>query len=236
MATVLAATSNADGATLTTAAFAYSGQAVVKAKCLNGTPAPSQACRVWLQLSPDGVTWQTVDIKLFGYNPGETYIANFDMGKYEEKAMQYLYTGWTQYRLVFVGNVGAAVTVSAVDTSNYFRAQVPIIPTTATTGGAAGSWAPPEGAPVVVQRIQVLVTTASTGAANLSAGVAANATTSSVTFIAATAVGSGAPKVIDSNTTAAVAQYMTATQFITFTASATIAGIVAMAYIDYLIP
>ena len=237
MGTVLAATSNADGATLTTAAYAYNGQAVVKAKCLNSATAPpNQACRVWLELSPDGINWQTVDIKLFGYNAGETYICAFKLGDYEEKAMQYGYTSWTQYRFVFVGNTGAAVTVSASDTQTVIRATVPLVATTATTGGAIAAWESPENLPILVTKVQIVLTTNSTGAANVNAGIAANATTTNSGLIAATAVGSGAPKVIDSFSTATISQYMATGKFITFTGSADTTGMVATAYIDYMIP
>jgi hypothetical protein len=126
-------------------------------------------------------------------------------------------------------------------------AVVPLTATSATTGGAVGDWQPPEGVEVLLLRAYILVTTASTGAANLSVGQASSATTSATNLIPATSVHTTGA-VIDSFT--AQIQAATAAEsalspllvpmpvgnFVTFTGSASTAGMVATAYIEYLVP
>ena len=116
-------------------------------------------------------------------------------------------------------------------------AVVPLVGVVATTGGAIASWQPSEGGIIVVLRAVVVVTTGSTGAANLSVGVAANGTTSATNLITATSCHTAAV-IIDSITNqttavAPVALYMSATQFVTFTGSADSSGLVGSALIEY---
>lgn len=119
--------------------------------------------------------------------------------------------------------------------SDSFFARVPLIATTSTSGGGAGSWQPIEGGIFVVTRVHVIVATGSTGAANLSVGVGATATTSATNLIGATSITTGVTNIF-SETTSAVPQYAAAGKFVTFTASATLAGLVATAFIFYYKP
>lgn len=107
-----------------------------------------------------------------------------------------------------------------------------------TTGGALFSWANPEGQSIIIQRLLIDITTKSTGAANVSFGVAANATTSSANLIDTYAAG-GTEKVVDNHVDGSINgkfnQKMTATQYLTGTGSATTAGLVGSVYIEYVI-
>ena len=106
----------------------------------------------------------------------------------------------------------------------------------ATTGGAILAWTNPESVPIFITRIEIDVTTKSTGAANLSVGVAANATTSAANLIDTYAIGS-AEKVVnnidDKGAGGKSVQKMSTTQALTFTGSATTAGLVADIYVHY---
>ena len=106
----------------------------------------------------------------------------------------------------------------------------------ATTGGAILAWANPENVPIIIDRIEIDVLTKSTGAANLSVGVAANATTSSANLIDSYAIGS-TEKVVnnvdDKGTNGKSVQKMTLSQFVTLTGSASTAGLVADVYVHY---
>jgi hypothetical protein len=108
----------------------------------------------------------------------------------------------------------------------------------ATTGGALFSWANPENSSIIIERFQIDITTKSTGAANVSFGVAANATTSSANLIDTYAAG-GTEKVVDNHvdgsTNGKFVQKMTTSQFVTGTGSATTAGLVGFVYIHYYI-
>lgn len=117
-------------------------------------------------------------------------------------------------------------------------AKVALAGVAATTGGALFSWANPEGQSIIIQRLLIDITTKSTGAANVSFGVAANATTSSANLIDTYAAG-GTEKVVDNHvdgsTNGKFNQKMTATQYLTGTGSATTAGLVGSVYIEYVI-
>jgi len=117
-------------------------------------------------------------------------------------------------------------------------AKVALAGVAATTGGALFSWANPEGASIIICRLQLDITTKSTGAANGSFGVAANGTTSSANLIDTYALG-GTEKVVDNfadaSTNGKVVQKMTSSQFLTGTGSATTAGLVGSVYIHYVV-
>lgn len=117
-------------------------------------------------------------------------------------------------------------------------AKVALAGVAATTGGALFSWANPEGQSIIIQRLLIDITTKSTGVANVSFGVAANATTSSANLIDTYAAG-GTEKVVDNHvdgsTNGKFNQKMTATQYLTGTGSATTAGLVGSVYIEYVI-
>ena len=109
--------------------------------------------------------------------------------------------------------------------------------TAATTTAAGGvlSAANPEGADIIITNFIVDVTTASTGAATIDAGIAANGTTSSDDLIDGGAV--NAIAVLDNHDNNGVnglrIHKWLAGEFLTITASATTAGMVAKCYVTY---
>ena len=131
--------------------------------------------------------------------------------------------------------------------SDSWVAVVPLVATTLTSGGAVGTWQPTEGGPVIISRLFIVVTTASTGAANVNAGYGTSATTSYSQLVPATSVHTTG-SVIDSirtNIIAATAAesgfvggsvYLPSADYVTFTGSASTAGMVANAYIAYFKP
>lgn len=119
---------------------------------------------------------------------------------------------------------------------DYKIAKVAITGVAATTGGALFSWQNPENVSIIVDRLEIDVATASSGAANGSFGVAANATTSSANLIDTYALASAA-KVVnnidDKGANGKSVQKMSTTQFITGTGSATTVGLTGFVYIHY---
>jgi len=111
-----------------------------------------------------------------------------------------------------------------------------VVGVAATTGGAILSWGNPENTSIFIDRVEIDVQTKSTGAANLSVGVAATATTSSANLIDTYAIG-GTEKVVnnmdDKGTNGKSVQKMTVGQFLTLTGSATTVGLVADVYVHY---
>lgn len=109
---------------------------------------------------------------------------------------------------------------------------------TATTGGALFSWANPEGASIIIQRLLIDITTKSTGAANVSFGTAANGTTSAANLIDTYAAG-GTEKVVDNHvdgsTNGKLNQKMTSSQYLTGTGSADTSGLVGNVFIEYVL-
>lgn len=106
----------------------------------------------------------------------------------------------------------------------------------ATTGGAILSWQNPENVPIFVDMLEIDVQTKSTGAAALSAGVAANGTTSSANLIDSYAIGATEKLVNnydDKGTNGKSAQKMTTSQFLTISAAASTVGLVADIYVTY---
>lgn len=113
----------------------------------------------------------------------------------------------------------------------------------ATTGGAIAAIANPEGVTLQILRVYILVTTASTGAANVSVGVAADAVTSASDIVNALTVNGvsagtvylclpGGDAAKDS-IVAAPAPWTTS-KYVTVTGSATTAGFVGTLYIEYI--
>lgn len=117
-----------------------------------------------------------------------------------------------------------------------FIRKIPIVGVAATTGGAILAWANPDIVPIIIDRVEIDVLTKSTGAANISVGIAADATTSSANLIDTYAIGS-TEKVVnnvdDKSTNGKSVQKMSLTQFLTITGSATTAGLVANVYVHY---
>lgn len=118
---------------------------------------------------------------------------------------------------------------------------VPVTGTTATTGGAMCSLANPEGVTVHILRAYLRVDSASTGAANITVGVAANGTTEATDIINALAInGSIAGKIYNGNaiqvttkTEVTAPAAWTADKFVTCTGSASSAGFAGTLYIEY---
>lgn len=108
---------------------------------------------------------------------------------------------------------------------------------TDTTAGGVLSLANPEGAAIIVTRLILNITTASGGAATVDAGIAANGSTSSDNLIDGASVAAvgllgnlGNP-----GTNGKASQKWSATQYLTITASATTAGMVGEAIIEYVL-
>lgn len=114
--------------------------------------------------------------------------------------------------------------------------KVALTATTGTTGGGALSLANPEGVDLIVTRLVLDITTASTGAATVDAGIAANGTTSSDILIDGKSVATAGvfDNVEDQGTNGRGSVKWGASQYLTITASATLAGMVGNAYIEYI--
>lgn len=109
---------------------------------------------------------------------------------------------------------------------------------TGTTAGGVLRLANPEGADVLVTRVVLNVTTKSTGAATLDVGIAANGTTSSDTLFDAVDVGTAAgvfDNVDDQGTNGQSVLKWGSSQYLTATASASVAGLVGEAIIEYVL-
>jgi hypothetical protein len=111
----------------------------------------------------------------------------------------------------------------------------------ATTDGAIGAVKNPEGMDVLITRCILYVKTQSSGAANLSTGVAATATTAASDIISALAVGGATGKYYNGQALQAAAKTeVTAPAvwakdtYVNFTGSATTAGLVATLFVEYL--
>ena len=102
-----------------------------------------------------------------------------------------------------------------------------IIAATTTTGGDCISWANPSGETIMIKNVIIDITTATSGAATLDVGVAANGTTSSETLIDDLDVGSAAivgTALIDGGTAGQGFRKCTSSQYVTGTPSATVTG------------
>ena len=115
------------------------------------------------------------------------------------------------------------------------------ITNTAHTAGLHGfAWKNPEGEDIIVTGFYLDVTTAATGTPTIDAGVAADSTTGSDNLLDAAPV--GAAVIVQSSvglgggTNGTGAAKMTSTQYITGDGSASLAGMVAVAYVKYFIP
>ena len=103
--------------------------------------------------------------------------------------------------------------------------------------GAIGAVLNPEGVPLIITDVKLYVDTHSTGAANLSVGIAANATTSDTDLINALAVGGAIDGKAYHGMTALAAkgeaQVWGVTEYITATGSASTAGFNGRLFIRY---
>ena len=106
---------------------------------------------------------------------------------------------------------------------------------TTTTGGDAISWSP--GVRAYLTGFHIDVTTEATGAATMDVGIAANGTTTSDTLIDGVDVGTAAiyaTPYVNGGTNGAAPRLMTATQYVTGTPSATLAGLVGVWVAEYI--
>lgn len=117
----------------------------------------------------------------------------------------------------------------------YASYKVALTAATVTTGGAVLSLANPEGRNLIVTRVLLDITTQSTGAATVDVGIAANGTTTSDTLIDGISVAAAGTfdNINDAGTNGKARQRWSSSQFLTITASATLAGLVGNAYIYY---
>lgn len=111
-----------------------------------------------------------------------------------------------------------------------------------TANGGIGAVANPEGVDVAILRSQLYIVTPSTGAANLSCGVAATATTGSTDIINALAVnGSIAGKIYNGSTIQVTTKteitapaVWSSDKWLVFTGSATTVDFVGYLFVEYL--
>lgn len=101
---------------------------------------------------------------------------------------------------------------------------VALVAATVTTGGAVASVANPLGVDLIITRAIVRTTAPSTGAATVDIGVATGAATSSDTLIDGLSLASAAVLASTPGTNGAVPRLWAAADFVTATASATLAG------------
>ena len=116
--------------------------------------------------------------------------------------------------------------------------EIPLNGAALFAGGEVAAVLNPEGVPVIITDVKLYVDTPSTGAANLSVGIAANGTTSDTDMINALAVnGAITGKAYHGMTALAAkgeAQVWGATEYITATGSASTAGFVGRLFVQYI--
>jgi hypothetical protein len=106
-------------------------------------------------------------------------------------------------------------------------------------GGEVGSAKNPEGETIIITNATIYSTTPSTGAANMSIGIAANATTSATTFLnavdaVATLTAASALNCFAYGDPADALPVMTSGQYITASGSASTVGYAGFLYVEYL--
>ena len=115
--------------------------------------------------------------------------------------------------------------------------EIPLTGVVAVTGGAIASVANPEGVPLVITDVKILVTTPSTGAATLAVGIAATATTSDNDMIDGLDINAaGAGTAYHGMTALAAkgaAQVWGATGYVTATGDADTTGFAGKLYVQY---
>lgn len=115
-------------------------------------------------------------------------------------------------------------------------AKVVIAGVASTAAGALLAWLNPENVPVIIDRLEIDITTASGGAANGSFGTAANAVTSSANLIDTYALATGVAVINNIDNKGAggkSVQKLPVGQYVTGTGSATSVGLVGNVYIHY---
>jgi hypothetical protein len=116
--------------------------------------------------------------------------------------------------------------------------EIPLAGAALFAGGEVAAVKNPEGVPVIITDVKLYVDTPSTGAANLSVGIAANGTTSDTDMINALAVNGAITGVAYHGMTAlaakGAAQVWGASEYITATGSASTAGFVGRLFVQYI--
>ena len=116
--------------------------------------------------------------------------------------------------------------------------KVALTAATTFTGGDVLGWANPEKRKIIITGLFLDVTTQATGTPTVDAGVAADATTSSDDLIDGCAIGAATGvfnSIADAGTNGEGAVVMSSSQYLTITPSASAAGLVGNAYIQYVI-
>lgn len=115
--------------------------------------------------------------------------------------------------------------------------KLPLVPVTTTAAGGILSWQNPEGKPICITRFLLNVTTGSTGAANGDFGIDDLGDTSNDTLIDGRNMQTTgiADNVEHGGTNGLGALALPAGYFVVGTASATVAGLVGSAYIEYFV-
>lgn len=99
--------------------FTFYLDTVLQCVCVNPPTMLNKPAEVWVQLSTDNATWVNVDRRAFSYGPSITSRQIFELGNYAGNNASGFATGydniqaWAFYRLLFGGNLGGNVTVSA---------------------------------------------------------------------------------------------------------------------------
>ena len=116
--------------------------------------------------------------------------------------------------------------------------EIPLTGALLFAGGEVAAIANPEGVPLIITDVKIYVDTPSTGAANLSVGLAANATTSDTDMINALAVNGAVTGLAYHGMTAlaakGAAQVWGTTQYLTATGSASTVGFVGRLFVQYI--
>lgn len=116
--------------------------------------------------------------------------------------------------------------------------EIPLTGAALFAGGEVAACLNPEGVPLIITDVKIYVDTPSTGGANLSVGIAANATTSDTDMINALAVNGAVTGLAYHGMTAlaakGAAQVWGATEYITATGSASTAGFAGRLFVQYI--
>jgi hypothetical protein len=140
--------------------------------------------------------------------------------------------------VAFVDDASASemAKVGGTGNRNIKIAKVALAGVAATTGGALFAWQNPENASIIVDFLEIDITTKSTGAATFDFGTAANGTTTSDNLVDgynANATEKVVNNFDDKGTNGKAVQKMTTTQFLTGTGSASTVGLVGTVFIHY---
>lgn len=116
--------------------------------------------------------------------------------------------------------------------------EIPLTGALLFAGGEVAAMLNPEGVPLIIEDVKIYVDTPSTGAANLSVGLAANATTGATTLINALAVNGAITGLAYHGMTALAANGAAVVwgvaQYLTATGSASTVGFTGRLYIKYI--